>query len=53
MIAPASDLSNETLDRDASMPLYLQLASLLRGRIERSLADNLLADFAAEAAAPS
>jgi polyketide cyclase/dehydrase/lipid transport protein len=28
-------------------------AGLLRGRIERSLADNLLADFAAEAAAPS
>ena len=35
MIAPAADLGSETLDRDASMPLYLQLASLLRGRIER------------------
>lgn len=35
MIAPATDLGSETLDRDASMPLYLQLASLLRGRIER------------------
>lgn len=35
MIAPASDLGSETLDRDASMPLYLQLATLLRNRIER------------------
>ena len=35
MIAPASDVGSETLDRDASMPLYLQLARLLRGRIER------------------
>ena len=35
MIAPVSDMGTETLDRDASMPLYLQLAGLLRGRIER------------------
>lgn len=35
MIAPVSDVGSETLDRDASIPLYLQLASLLRGRIER------------------
>jgi GntR family transcriptional regulator len=35
MIAPASDLGSETLDRDASIPLYLQLAGLLRNRIER------------------
>src|SRR3954449_2582093 len=30
MIAPASDLGSETLDRDASIPLYLQLAVLVR-----------------------
>ena len=35
MIAPVSDVGSETLDRDASIPLYLQLAGLLRGRIER------------------
>ena len=35
MIAPAPEMGSETLDRDASMPLYLQLAGLLRGRIER------------------
>lgn len=35
MIAPSTDQDIETLDRDASTPLYLQLASLLRGRIER------------------
>ena len=35
MIAPALEMGSEMLDRDASMPLYLQLAGLLRGRIER------------------
>jgi GntR family transcriptional regulator len=35
MIAPAANGSFETLDRDASVPLYLQLAALLRTRIER------------------
>ena len=35
MIAPVSDVGSETLDREASIPLYLQLAGLLRGRIER------------------
>src|SRR6476646_10647409 len=34
MIAPAPEMGSEMLDRDASMPLYLQLAALLRGRIE-------------------
>ena len=34
MTAPASEMGSEMLDRDASMPLYLQLAGLLRGRIE-------------------
>jgi GntR family transcriptional regulator len=34
MIAPVSGMVIQPLDRDASMPLYLQLASLLRGRIE-------------------
>ena len=34
MTATASEVGSETLDRDGSMPLYLQLAALLRGRIE-------------------
>src|SRR5690349_18642744 len=34
MIAPTSELGSETLDRDASIPLYLQLAGVLRSRIE-------------------
>src|SRR6478609_11233472 len=34
MTTPASEIGSEMLDRDASMPLYLQLAGLLRGRIE-------------------
>jgi GntR family transcriptional regulator len=34
MIAPVSVMGTEMLDRDASMPLYLQLAGLLRARIE-------------------
>jgi GntR family transcriptional regulator len=33
--APSANGMYETLDREASVPLYLQLAALLRGRIER------------------
>jgi GntR family transcriptional regulator len=35
VIAPLTEAVAETLDRDASLPLYVQLAALLRGRIER------------------